>query len=107
MTAVGIDTGQQAGKLRSAALHDTVAVSGVGCAQNGKGHSGMPKYRAGNLPAVHNVGERGVLRLEGQDVGVLRGEVLASVVVAIAIIARQVSRQRRQNSSGRKLQKPA
>src|SRR5208283_1901226 len=48
-----------------------------------------------------------ILHLDRQLVHVLPSEVMTDVVIAGTVIATEVSRQRRENPSGRKLQEPA
>ena len=53
------DAGNDAGELRSAALHDAVSVGRIGRAQNGERHPAVPEHGPGNLPAVQRVAPTG------------------------------------------------
>ena len=64
----------------------------------------MPEYAARNLPPIQRITKRMVPYLDRQLVHILPGEVVANVVIARAVIAAEISRQRRKNPPSRKLQ---
>ena len=64
----------------------------------------MPENGAGNLPAVEGGGERVIFKFAGELVDVLPAEIVANVVVAGAVVAREIARKRRENAARGKLQ---
>src|ERR1700686_2684384 len=103
MTLIERDAGNDACELRSAALHNSVFVGRIGCAQNGEWHPTVPKHGPGNLPAVEHVRQLVIPNVEGQLIHILRVEIVPDVIVARTVIAGQLSRQRRKNPSRREL----
>src|SRR5580693_2714365 len=67
----------------------------------------MPKQGSRDLPAVECVAKEMVSNLDRQFIDILSVEIVANVVIARTIVPRQVSGERGEDSSGRKLQKPA
>ncbi len=94
--------GNHAGVLRSAALHDAVAVGGVGRAQNRERQAAVPEHRAGNLPAVQRVRQHAIANLERQLVDVLRGEIVADIVIARAVLPAEFARAAARESRPRR-----
>ena len=92
--------GNHARVLRTAALHDAVAVGRIRRAQDRKRQPAMPEHRSGDLPSVERPGQHAIPELDRQLIDVLGGEVVADVVVAGTVLAAQLARQRRKNGSG-------
>src|ERR1035441_819584 len=67
----------------------------------------MPEHGARNLPPIQHIAEHGARHFDWQLIHVLPGEVMPDIVIAWAVIATEVTRQRGENSSGGKLQEPA
>ena len=88
-----------AGKLRPAALHDAVSVCRIRRAQHRERNPAVPERCSRNLPAVERVAQRMTAHFDRQLINVLRVEIVPDVIVARAIVAGQVSRQRRENPS--------
>src|SRR5579872_3635341 len=107
VTTIGIHARYQARELGAAALYDSAAIRRIGRAENRKRNSAVPEHGPGNLPTVGDVAERMVVHLQRKVINVLRRKVVADVVVAIAVVARQFAWQRRQNSARRELEKAA
>jgi len=89
-------------ELGSATLHDAIAICRVGRAKHTKWNPTMPENRPCQLPAVQRVTELPTPHLDGQLIDILRIEVVPDVVVARAIIAGQVSGERRNEPARRK-----
>ncbi len=86
MMIVQRDSGNDTGELRSAPLHDSVSVCGIGRAQDRERNSGVPKGRSRNLPAVERVAQRVMVHSYRQLIHILRVEILPDVIVAGTII---------------------
>src|SRR5580692_9008710 len=103
MMLIERDARNDAGELRSATLHNPVSVGRIGCAHNGERHTAVPEHGSGNLPAVEHVCQLVIPDVDGQLIHILRIEVVPDVIVAWTIVAGQVSGQRRENPTRRKL----
>ena len=103
MMPIKRDAGNDTGELRSTALHNAVSVGRIWCAQNGERHPTVPEHGPGNLPAIQRLRQLVIPNVDGQLIHILRVEVVPDVIVARTIIAGQLSRQRRKNSSRREL----
>ena len=99
--------GNDACELRPAAVDDAVSIRRIRRAENGERNAAVPEDGSRNLPAVQRMAEKAVLHFRRQFIHVLRVEIVADVVVAGAVVSRQISRKRRQNSARGKLQKAA
>src|SRR5271168_1883731 len=67
----------------------------------------MPKHGSRHLPAVQRVSKNAVLDLERELIDILRIEIAPDVVVARTVVARQISRKGREDSSCGELQESA
>src|SRR5579864_2643666 len=71
MMLIERDAGNDAGELRSAALHNAVSVGRIGCAQNGERYPAVPEHSPRNLPAVKRVRQLMIPNVEGQLIHIL------------------------------------
>src|SRR5271154_6267691 len=67
----------------------------------------MQKHGSRHLPAVQCVGKKPILYLERELIDILRIEIVADVVVARTVVARQISRKGREDASCGELQESA
>lgn len=93
ISAVRIDARHDAGKLRSASLHDSVSIRRVWRTQHGERHSAVPEHAAGDLPTVEGIAKRMVVKLYRELIDILAGEIVADIVIAITVVALEVARQ--------------
>ena len=54
----------------------------------------MPENAAGDLPAIEGIAKRMVVNLNRQLIDILAGEIVPDVVIAVAVVALQVTWQR-------------
>src|SRR5438876_10663735 len=100
-------TRNNAGIFRTTSLYDSISISRVWRAQNGKWNPTVPEHGPGHLPAVYGGTEHSVPHLHRQLVNVLRGEIVPDIVVARAVLTPEVSRQRLNDPASGERQKCA
>src|SRR5437879_3204997 len=94
-------------KLRSTTLHDAAFFGRIGRTEHGTRNAPVLKDASGHLPAVHRVSEPVTPDSDRQLIGILSIEIVSDVVVARAIIASQLSRNRGEDRACGKLQESA
>jgi len=106
VATVRIHPGYKAGELRPGALQDAagllrvlLAWRRVWRAQHREWQPAVPEHGAGNLPAIYGIAEAVAAHFDRQLVDVLGGEIMANVVIAGAVLAAKLARQRREKGS--------
>ena len=107
MAIVERHASDEAGELRAAAVDDAVAVGRVGSAQHRERHAAVEEYGAGNLPAINRTSKNRIANFPGKLVHIVGREVVSNVVIARAVVARQIAGKRRENSAGGKFEEAA
>jgi hypothetical protein len=88
------DARDAAGKLGSVSLEDALAGGGVGLAQHAERKAAVQEGGLRDRPVAEDLAEQAVLRVERELQHAVGGEVVAYVVVAVAVLAAELAGQR-------------
>ena len=92
--------------LWAAALKDAVVIGRIGCAEHTEGQSTMQEGCLRELPAAKRLAQQSMAGVKWNLINAKGREVMANVVITVAVLLVQVARQRRKNTRLEKANRP-